>query len=98
MKKLAKRKITKRVVKRSNPSNLKWKLNDYIRTQKIIGNDWDKVFLDELQNDIDNYDVDDKISKDELLRLCKVKAYYYQGLVKLIENDKSLDKFYLNRK
>ena len=97
MKKLAKRKISKkilkRVIKRPNPSNLKWKLDDYIRTQKITPSNTkypakEKALLEEIQEYIDWFrlDLDDGgYHKNQLLEELKFKVYHYKNLIKILE-------------
>lgn len=99
MKKLAKRKVIKRTsVKRRNPdySNLQWKLDDYIRTQKLVPSDakypaTERVLLEEMKEQIREFrlDIDDGgYHKNQLLEELKFKVYHYKNLIKIIETTK----------
>lgn len=82
---ISKKKISKRIIKRINPSNLKWKLNDYIRTHKITSDKFEKDILNEIQSEIDiDFSSNEKINalNDKVM----TKSYHYKQLQNIIAN------------
>lgn len=90
LKKKISKKILKRVIKRPNPSNLKWKLDDYIRTWKLRDIiDEDKKLLSDIQKEINQYDLTKEQDKIDLYEFLRFNQFHYASLMRIIERDQN---------
>ncbi len=92
MKKLTKKKVKRVSIKRNNPSNLKWKLEDYIRTAKISADDPSIIILDEIKSDLSESILGMNWESDRQVKLLAEsfasKSYYYKQLQNIIAKNR----------